>query len=237
MFYTKKVSLKKISFISLFVLFLIPTLLDIYVNSKRLNLWEPDDAEHYILKKTQLENCLFTECEFNKNAENFIKSNFLNDDRIIKRILLDYHPAYSLTLLILEKLSFDKYDAFKILNYFGSFLMIYFSLKFYRNYFKSEITEKNSIIFTLLLLIFLTFTLTIWRDAFKLNFGIFIYLLDKIINFHNKNKKFKFYLINIFQIFIHPAGIICCFVIIFTQWILLINYKIKNIFNIQDFYK
>ena len=114
--------------------------------------------------------------------------------------------------------------------------MIYFSLKFYRNYFKS-ITEKNSIILTLLLLIFLTFTLTIWRDAFKLNFGIFIYLLDKIINFHNKKKKFKFYLINIFQIFIHPAGIICCFVIIFTQWILLINYKIKNILNIKEFYK
>ena len=236
MFYTKKVSLKKISFISLFFLFLIPTLLDSYVNSKRLNFWEPDDAEHYILKKTQLENCLFTKCEFNKNAENLIKSNFLNDDRIIKRILLDYHPAYSLALLVLEKLSFDKYDAFKILNYFGSFLMIYFSLKFYRNYFKS-ITEKNSIILTLLLLIFLTFTLTIWRDAFKLNFGIFIYLLDKIINFHNKKKKFKFYLINIFQIFIHPAGIICCFVIIFTQWILLINYKIKNILNIKEFYK
>ena len=134
MFYTKKVSLKKISFISLFFLFLIPTLLDSYVNSKRLNLWEPDDSEHYILKKTQLENCLFTECEFNKNLENLIKNNFLNDDRIIKRTLLDYHPAYSLALLILEKLSFDKYDAFKILNYFGSFLMIYFSLKFCRNF-------------------------------------------------------------------------------------------------------
>ena len=114
--------------------------------------------------------------------------------------------------------------------------MIYFSLKF-AEIFKSEITEKNSIILTLLLLIFLTFTLTIWRDAFKLNFGIFIYLLEKIINFNNKKKKFKFYLINIFQIFIHPAGIICCFVIIFTQWLLLINYKIKNIFNIKEFYK
>ena len=94
--------------------------------------------------------------------------------------------------------------------------MIYFALKFYRNHFKSEIIEKNSIILTLLLLIFLTFTLTIWRDAFKLNFGIFIYLLDKIINFHNK-KKFKFYLINIFQIFIHPAGIICFFLLLFLH--------------------
>ena len=237
MLYIKKVSLKKTSFIILLFLFLIPTILDSYVNSKRLNLWEPDDASHYVLKKTQLENCLFTECEFNKNAENLIKSNFLNDDRIIKRTLLDYHPAYSLAFLILEKLSFDKYDTFKILNYFGSFLMIYFALRFYRNHFKSEIIQKNSIILTLLLFIFLTFTLTIWRDAFKLNFGIFIYLLDKIINFHYKKKKFKFYIINIFQIFIHPAGIICSFVIVFAQWLLLINYKIKNIFNIKEFYK
>ena len=237
MLYIKKVSLKKTSFIILLFLFLIPTILDSYVNSKRLNLWEPDDASHYVLKKTQLENCLFAECEFNKNAENLIKSNFLNDDRIIKRTLLDYHPAYSLAFLILEKLSFDKYDTFKILNYFGSFLMIYFALRFYRNHFKSEIIQKNSIILTLLLFIFLTFTLTIWRDAFKLNFGIFIYLLDKIINFHYKKKKFKFYIINIFQIFIHPAGIICSFVIVFAQWLLLINYKIKNIFNIKEFYK
>ena len=96
MLYIKKVSLKKTSFIILLFLFLIPTILDSYVNSKRLNLWEPDDASHYVLKKTHLENCLFTECEFNKNAENLIKSNFLNDDRIIKRTLLDYHPAYSL---------------------------------------------------------------------------------------------------------------------------------------------
>ena len=116
----------------------------------------------------------------------------MNDDRIIKRTLLDYHPAYSLAFLILEKLSFDKYDTFKILNYFGSFLMIYFALRFYRNHFKSEIIQKNSIILTLLLFIFLTFTLTIWRDAFKLNFGIFIYLLDKIINFHYKKKNLNF---------------------------------------------
>ena len=70
-----------------------------------------------------------------------------------------------------------------------------------------------------------------WRDAFKLNFGILIYLLDKLINKSEEPKKsFNFYFVNFIQIFIHPAGIICSLIIIFVQYLNLINFKIKNAF-------
>ena len=77
-------------------------------------------------KKTQLKRCFLNECEFNKSVENYINNRFLQDDRIIKRTVIDYHPIYSAALLILEKLSFDQYTSFSILNYLASFLMIFF---------------------------------------------------------------------------------------------------------------
>lgn len=223
-------SIKKINFSFLVLLFLIPTLLDNYINSNRVHLWEPDDAEHYILKKTQLKRCFLNECEFNKSVENYINNRLLQDDRIIKRTVIDYHPIYSAALLILEKLSFDQYTSFSILNYLASFLMIYFSLKFYLNYFKENLLKSNALILYIIFFIFLTVTLTMWRDAFKLNFGILIYLLDKLINKSEEPKSFNFYFVNFIQIFIHPAGIICSLIIIFVQYLNLINFKIKNAF-------
>ena len=223
----------RLNFLILFLIFLIPTLLDSYVNSKRFSLYEPDDAEHYILKKTQLKNCFLKECEFNKNAEKYIKNEFLDNERIIKRTVLDYHPVYSVALLLLEKLLFDQYLAFTILNYFSSLLMIYFSFKFYNNYFKESLKKNNILILFFLFFIFLFFTLVEWRDAFKINFGIFIYLLDKLINYPKKNKKFKFYFLNLIQTFIHPAGIICSLAVILIQYLNLINYKFKDFFLFQ----
>lgn len=233
----KNISNKKKFLLILLTIFLIPTLLDHYVNSKRVSLWEPDDAEHYILKKTQLQYCLIKKCEFNKNVQSYIQDKFLDDDQIIKRSVLDYHPFYSSLLLFLEKIFLDQYIAFKVLNYFASFLMIFFSLNFFKNYFKENFLKSNSLILTITILIFFTFTLAIWRDAFKLNFGIFIYLIDKLINFPKKTKKIHFYLVNLMQIFIHPAGIVCCFIITFLHYLNLVNYKFKNIFIFNNNYR
>jgi hypothetical protein len=209
--------------------FFFPTLLDYYVNSERITLWEPDDSEHYILKKTQLKNCLINDCQFNKSADHFIQNKLLTDEIIIKRTVLDYHPAFSAILLLLEQVFWDQYTSFQVLNYISSLLLIYFSYFFFNNYFKDKLNIKNKIILFIIFFIFLTHINLIWRDAFKLNFGIFIFLIDKLINFPLQKKDIKFYFFNIFQVFIHPAGIICFLIINFLIFFNSLNFK----FNIS----
>ena len=54
--------------------------------------------------------------------------------------------------------------------------------------------------------------------------------IDKLINKSEEPKSFNFYFVNFIQIFIHPAGIISSLIIIFVQYLNLINFKIKNAF-------
>ena len=88
-----------LTFIILFT-FIFPTLSDYFVNLDRVALWEPDDAEHYILKKTQLQNCLIKVCKFNSSADFYVKEGLFDNSIILKRTILDYHPIYTVLLLV-----------------------------------------------------------------------------------------------------------------------------------------
>ena len=71
-----------LTFIILFT-FIFPTLSDYFVNLDRVALWEPDDAEHYILKKTQLQNCLIKVCKFNSSADFYVKEGLFDNSIIL----------------------------------------------------------------------------------------------------------------------------------------------------------
>jgi len=223
---------KYIHILVILLTFLFSTLVDYYANSERFALWEPDDSEHYILKKTQLKNCLINECQFNKSADHFIKNKLLTDEIIIKRTVLDYHPVFSAILLFLEQVFWDQYISFQFLNYVSTLSLIYFSYFFFKNYFKDKLNVKNKIILFVIFFIFITHVNLIWRDAFKLNFGIFIFLIDKLINFQLQKKDVKFYFFNIFQVFIHPGGIVCFFIVNFLIFFNSLNFKF-NIFSLK----
>ena len=185
---------------------------------------------HYILKKTQLENCFFKECRFNQSFEEYINDGSIDDPRIIKRAVLEYHPFYSLVFTGIDYFINNNYLSFYFISHLASLLFIYFLFKIFSIKYKDLISFQN-ITIGFLIFIFTFNLLYEWRDAAKLNFGLFMYLLIPLIK--QKEIKNKYYFLNILQIFIHPFGIISSFIILLFYYFKSHKYQINEFINFK----
>ena len=205
-------------------------LLNNSVDQKREMPWEPDDVSHYILKKTQINECFFQKCQFNESFQKYLEDEVINDQRIIKRTVLEYHPLYSIIFLSIDKFVKNSYITFNIISIIASTFLLIYLFKIFHLFLRPNSTLYN-IIFSILILIFIFDLTFMWRTSAKLNFVIFTYLLTPIIN--AKKIKTKNYFLNILQVFIHPIGIISSLIIVFFYYLKSHNYKFKNIINLR----
>ena len=222
--------IKLTNFFLISVIFLFSIFMNYIVEKKREMPWEPDDVSHYILKKTQMENCIINKCKFNQSFENYINDGSIKNQRIIKRTALEYHPLYSLIFLSIDSIIKNSYSTFYIISNIASLLQIIFLFKLFSIISKNFSKFKN-IIFSFLFIIFLFDLIFMWRTAAKLSFVFFTYLLIPLIS--EKHIKKKYYFINFLQIFVHPLGIISSLIIYFFYFLKVHKYKFINLINLQ----